>query len=311
MRVALVLLAACGAAPSSPSPPTVPTADAAIAVDPDAPVTIAPPMCGDKEACHHEAEDREADGDFAAAAVAYGRACDLGDDASCFAQGLLLRGRIEPRDDTAAHGAFVKACDLGIADGCAQVGTDLLTGVGVAMDAAKGRAMLERACTGGSGLSCYNLGVSARDGTHGATKDAKAAYALFEQGCSRGMGAACTEQAMALSDGIGTKRDAKRAAALAEQACTLAAAQCYFAAELLQKAKRHKEARALLDKACGAGSIVACHNLAVMLWDGIGGAKDRPGSTRLFEKACDGGMTKDCGRGVCGTGLEDACKYPQ
>ena len=118
MRVALVLLAACGATPSSPTPPTPPTPDAAIAaVALDAPVTIAPPMCGDKEACHHEAEDREADGDFAAAAIAYGRACELGDDASCFAQGLLLRGRIEPRDDTAAHGAFVKACDLGIADG--------------------------------------------------------------------------------------------------------------------------------------------------------------------------------------------------
>ncbi len=264
---------------------------------PDAPpVVIAPPACADREACHHEAEEREADGQFELAAAAYGRACAFGDGASCFAQGLTLRGRVQPADDAGSHAAFVTACDLGIADGCAQVGTDLLTGIGVAEDVVQGRAMLDRACAGGSGLSCYNVAVSARDGTFGTTKDAKAAFALFEKGCTAGFAAACTEQAIALYDGAGTKRDRTQAATIAARACEAKAAQCYFLAELQQTAKKLPEARALNDKACGAGSAIACHNLAVMLEQGLGGAKDVARAKSSYAKACAAGISDDCGR---------------
>jgi TPR repeat protein len=280
---------------------------------PAAPVAIAPPRCADKEACHHEAEDREADADFVAAASAYGRACDFGDPASCFAQGLVLRGRIQPPDDNGSHDAFVKACELGIADGCAQAGTDLITGIGVDEDVAKGRAMLDRACTAGSGLSCYNVAVSTRDGTFGATKDTKAAFALFEKGCTVGFAAACTEQAMALYDGIGATKDRAKATTIATRACEAKAVQCYFLAELQQKAKKLPEARALYDKACGAGSAVACHNIGVMLEKGIGGAKDETRSNDAYQKACSLGISDDCSERrskECATGFEDACKQP-
>ncbi|MGE3768834.1 MAG: tetratricopeptide repeat protein [Kofleriaceae bacterium] len=296
MRGALIFVVACGATPSSPTPPTVTTpADAAVASD--RPVTIdAPPACGDAEECHHQAEDHEADGAFDLAAVAYGRACAFGDGASCFARGITLRGRVEPPDEAGSHAAFVKACEAGLADGCAQAGTDLITGIGVAEDVVKGRGMLERACAAGSGLSCYNLGVSARDGTFGATKSPTAAYALFEKGCAAGSGPACTEQAIALLDGSGVKRDAKRAAVLAEQACATSTAQCYLRAELLQKEKRHAEARSLYDKACGARSAAACHNLGVMLDKGLGGAKDPARAKASFARACSLGIADDCDR---------------
>ena len=293
--VVLGLLAACGATRSSPTPvaPT-PTRDAAVD---STPVVIAPPAgCADKEACHEEAEAREADGDFAAAAAAYGRACDLGDGASCFARGVILRGRVEPRDDKGSHEAFGKACELSIADGCAQLATDLATGTGTDANPDAARATLQRACDAGSGLGCHNLGVIVRDGTLGATKDPVAAYVLFDKGCQLGRGAACTEQAIALFDGVGTKRDTKRATRLADQACGASAEQCWFRAELYQKAKKLPEARALNDKACGAGSAIACHNLAVMLEQGLGGAKDAARAKSSYAKACSAGISDDCDR---------------
>lgn len=263
----------------------------------DPPLIVAPPgECADEEACHHEAEDHEAAGAFDLAARAYGRACAFGDAASCFAQGLVLRGRIQPPDDALSHAAFERACELGIADGCAQVATDLLTGIGIAEDLARARAMLERACTAGSGLSCYNLAVSARDGTFGATRDAAAAYALFEKGCAEGFAAACTEQAIALHGGAGVKKDPARATAMATAACEAKAAQCYFLAELQQAAKKLPEARALYDKACGAGSAIGCHNLAVMLERGQGGAKDAAGAKAAYARACSAGIADDCDR---------------
>ncbi|MFN0247966.1 MAG: tetratricopeptide repeat protein [Kofleriaceae bacterium] len=295
MRVVLVLLAACGATPSSPTTTPEPPPRGVAPPAPDAaPVVIVPPGCANQEACHHEAEDHEADGDFAAAALAYGRACELGDGASCFARGVLLRGRIEPRDDKGSHEAFGKACEQKLADGCAQYATDLLTGVGVAANADAGRAVLQRACIDGAGLACHNLGVIARDGAFGATKDPAGAYSLFEDGCRLGRGASCVEQAIALHAGTGIPRDAKRAVELADQACGSSAEHCWFRAELYQKEKKFTQARPLHDKACGAGSAIACHNLGVMLAKGLGGKKDTKRSFDAFERACSLGIRDDC-----------------
>ena len=293
LRAALVVLAACGAS-TSPLPPSAPPL---VTPPTDAtPVVTVPAPCATAEACHDEAEEREAEDRFDLAAIAYGRACGLGDGGSCFAQGLVLRGRVQPADDAGAHAAFVKACDAGITDGCAQVGTDLLTGIGAPEDIAAGRAMLARACDGGSGLSCYNIAVSTRDGTFGATRDAKAAYALFEKGCAAQFAAACTEQAIALLDGAGVTKDRARATVIATRACDASAAQCYFLAELKQTANKLPEARALADKACGAGSAVACHNLAVMLERGLGGAKDAARAKAAYATACSLGISNDCDR---------------
>jgi TPR repeat protein len=282
------------------------------AAPPDAPIVIAPPPgCADEEACHHEAEDREADGDFAAAAVAYGRACDFGDGASCFARGVILRGRIEPRDDKGSHEAFGKACERKLADGCAQFATDLLTGVGVAANVEAARTALQRACVDGAGLACHNLGVIARDGAFGTKKDPPAAYALFDAGCRLGRGASCVEQAIALHAGTGVTRDTKRAVEVADLACSSSAEHCWFRAELYQKQKKYTEARPLHDKACGAGSAVACHNLGVMLEKGLGGKKDEKRSLDVFQKACELGIHTDCWdvrAKTCTTGLEDACR---
>ncbi len=260
------------------------------------PTAISPPRCASAEECHHEAEDREAEGDFAAAATAYGHACELGDGASCFARGVLLRGRVEPPDENGSHEAFAKACERDIADGCAQLGTDQLTGVGGDANPEGGRATLQRACSAGSGLACHNLGVVVRDGVLGATKDAAAAFALFESGCRLGRGASCVEQAIALYDGAGTKRDGKRAQRIAELACGSSAEHCWFLAELHHAAKRYQDARALHDKACGAGAGIACHHLGVMLDKGLGGAKDATRANEAYARACSLGVSDDCAR---------------
>jgi len=258
-------------------------------------VTIAAPAaCANAEDCHHEAEEHEAEGAFDLAAAAYARACTFDDGASCFARGVLLRGRIEPRDDVAAHDAFARACALRIADGCAQQATDQLTGVGTTADPDAARALLQRACSDGSSLACHNLGVLVRDGALGAHRDATAAYALFERGCQLGRGAACVEQAIALHDGAGTTRDAERATTVADRACAAAAEQCWFRAELYQQQKRYADARALHDKACGAGSGVACWNLGVMREKGLGGPKDAAGAATALSSACSLGIARAC-----------------
>ncbi len=113
-----------------------------------------------------------------------------------------------------------KACKLKEPFGCGTLGNMTLEGVGVAKDAAKGKALLEQACEQGADTSCTSLGIALIDGTAGSV-DLKRAAKLFDQACTNGYAAGCFQLSGVTRRGLGMRRDRRKAAALLEQACSL------------------------------------------------------------------------------------------
>ena len=53
-------------------------------------------------------------------------------------------------------------------------------------------------------------------------------------------------------------------------------------------------ARALQEKACAEGAMLACMNLGSKLQHGIGGARDPKRAQELYEMSCDAGVQPGC-----------------
>ncbi len=116
--------------------------------------------------------------------------------------------------------------------------------------------------------------------------------------CQQGIAAAC----MALADLQRTQDDLPNAQHLAtqnyEKACALKhIAGCIKAADRFMQQKphpAHRKARRLYEKACDARSASACHQLANLWKQGLGGARNQRTATAFLRRACKLGHQKSC-----------------
>ena len=273
-----------------------PERSSSIAFVPSIPTTPAPPAidakagpCTERVACFDLAEQLAADKKVEEAFDAYKRACDLGSKGGCNNGAILFI------DDKPARAMplLAKGCELGEQQTCTNLGFLLLNGAdGVPKDAKRAAALFAGACDQKEPLGCTNLGFVTSTGT-GVAKDPKRALELMIQGCELGSFKGCQNAGDLLLEGTGAKKDRKRGLALLDKACAGDAPLCHDDGIALEETDP-TAARAAYTRACDAGKVASCNNLAVLWRAGKGGPKDAAKATELFQKACDGGVDVGC-----------------
>jgi hypothetical protein len=173
---------------------------------------------------------------------------------SCFVLGNLYEsGKGGDRDRTLAAQYYKWACGQGWGEACHRRGHLLAKGVGVRRDQADAVVMYDAGCDSGLPESCHAAGVLLDEGTY-IPRDAKRAFAFYETGCERGVAESCLRLGnLSLDPEIG--RDEARAREAYELAVSL-------------------------------DNVEAHRRLAYMLWNGVGGKKDKGRARELTGIGC-------------------------
>jgi len=182
--------------------------------------------------------------------------CGAKDAASCVRLGDLLFETPEGVDHpTEGIAAYTSACGLDLPRGCAKLGLKLYTyHPQDAAVVARTADLWTRACGRGEVNACGNLAVFYRDGI-GVQRDAKRADALFDAACTGGSALACVQGSAQGATGevqAGLMiADAQRCETGSGDACARLAAE-YGAAQDTRRAT------ALRHMACLAGRTDLC-----------------------------------------------------
>jgi len=185
------------------------------------------------------------------------KACRLGDGLACAnVGGFWSNGEAGSVDKEKAVAYFAKSCELGSAFGCVHLGTRLLFGEGCQADEAKARELFDKACEGGSHYGCSYLGSLFTTGT-GGVRDWSRVVESYKKAC-------------ALADD--NNNCANHAWALAGKDDGL------------------PEALEVMTTACKT-SVVACHNLGILLWKL---KKDQKAAFEAFSKSCAAQPSASC-----------------
>lgn len=193
-------------------------------------------------------------------------ACEAGDYGACSHLGWhgYVVGSVRSTDFPRAMNLFRRACDGGSGLGCSNLGFLHFAGAPVDIDAVTARQLLEQACELDSGLGCSNLGWYIYGMEQGQEPDEARAVELYRRACSLGSGRGCSNLAVHALERGTHEADAEAAAALS--------------------------------RGCGLGLDDACNDLAwYVLLEGRGAAADPPAALRLLEWACAQGQGVSCG----------------
>lgn len=191
----------------------------------------------------------------------YERGCKAGALDGCAKLGFQ---RLAAGDISDARSLFEKACDGGNGLGCANLGALYADGEGVDRDPNKARGLFERACTSNDGFGCASLGAMSWLGEGGEDQAIERAIELFQKGCSQGSVIGCTWLGIAYQTGRGIESNPP-------------------------------QARVLYTKSCEAGDPAACLQLGRLLQAGASGVERDPASAKtFFARACLLGSAPGC-----------------
>ena len=126
----------------------------------------------------------------------------------------------------------------------------------------KAAPLYRKACDGGNGSACTNLGYMYERGL-GVDKDERSAATLYRRGCDANDAQGCTNLALLYFQGRGVESDQHRAAELDQ-------------------------------RGCAGGSASGCANLGTIYWKGSGVPKNEELGARFMQQGCDGGNAQAC-----------------
>jgi serine/threonine protein kinase len=158
--------------------------------------------------------------------------------------------------------------------------------------------LLDKACTGGNGEACKDLGNLYHDGI-GVGKDGSHAASLYAKACSSSPPTGCNTLGVMYRNGDGVAQSDSRAADLYTQACNANDAlgcsnlgsMYWFGRGVSNDDVR---AAALYSKACDAGNGAGCSSLATCYSNGRGVPKDPAKAKQLLIKGCGMGNKWGC-----------------
>jgi uncharacterized protein len=188
---------------------------------------------------------------------------------SCAALGLAYEdGQGGDRDRTTAAKYYRWACNAGDLTSCLRRGDLLTTGRGIERDDHEALAMYRRACEGETPAACFKGGLILEDGTY-VTRDVAQAIELYQQGCAGGNGDACARQGWLKEEGAHDKPDFEAARAAYEEGILLTSTEAKRRmSRLLWNGlggpKQRRRAKKLAVEACRAGDAVACRGAAFL-----------------------------------------------
>lgn len=173
----------------------------------------------------------------------------------CFVLGDLYEtGAGGERDRTLAARYYKWSCAQGWGEACERRGDLLDGGVGVREDDNEAVVMYQFACDRGSAEGCYKAAVLLDDGTN-ITRDPVRALSLYQTGCERKVGGACLRLGRLMLEGAAAPRD-------------------------------EAGARDAFQKAVDLGNVEAHRKLSWVLWNGVGGKKDKKTAKTLAAQGC-------------------------
>jgi uncharacterized protein len=272
--------------------------------------------------------------DPSAAFALYSSGCTLGDPHGCAAvTDLVVQGAVSTTVSEATH-AFETTCmhtdNLGA---CTELAISLLEASDARRDPVRAKQLLERVCTNpaSDGKACGWLGRAFEEGW-GTDRDRTTAARYFKWSCDEGVPASCLSRGTLLATGVGVRRDDAAALEMFEAACTgMASTGCYEAARLLDNGthlpRDLRRSASMYERACagdigdactGAGRLIeetsedfgsarawyedgmdkgsldAKRQLARLLWNKLGGERDRARAKVLCQEACQAGDNVAC-----------------
>ena len=185
------------------------------------------------------------------------------------------------------------ACKKGRAVACLTAGVIYYTGKGVETDYKKALHFFRRACDGRLGSACYNAATLLRKQAQG--NITPAALHFLRRSCFLRDPDGCSEL------GIAYRRDAPRAAQLFARACRAGGLLgCHNLAELTRRGdgvrRNRVKALAMFEALCDKGLAIACVSQGMMLESRRSGLRNRPVATRLFELGCKKNLMVGCYR---------------
>jgi uncharacterized protein len=191
-------------------------------------------------------------------------------------------------------------CDGGDRDACFALSVELFYGRnGHAKDQPRSFALFKKLCDSAieneSSNACFNVGV-AYEQAHGVERDLSAATAYYERACNMSNADGCDSAGDAYELGEGVPRDLKHAKALFESGCKLDDANSCLnvAFTLIKLDASNPEVFSAYSRACDAGSMQACHNVAANYANGERTGRDLGRAKLMFTHACDQGFQDSC-----------------
>ena len=201
-----------------------------------------------------------------------------------------------------------EACEAGNPTGCYELAIVYRDGEGVAVDHAKEDQLLGRACDGGEGRACFNLGLEAdpwsKDAAAANPNRQLAATTYYERGCTAGQQESCANLGGRLVAGRGAPKDVARGVKLLETACYTdderMGAACYTLSNFYDghngaaAGENPALANRYLDRGCSFANVDACTNLGYHYRKGYGLKLDMIRSNTLYAMICDDGSETEC-----------------
>jgi hypothetical protein len=158
--------------------------------------------------------------------------------------------------------------------------------------------LLDKACTGGSGEACKDLGNMYHDGS-GVGKDGLRAASLYAKACDAHYVMGCNNLGVMYHIGDGVAQNDVRAGDLYSRACDAGDAlgctnlgNSYWNGRGVSQDDTH--AAALYSRACDIGNGAGCSSLGLCYGTGRGVAKDTARARQLFTKGCGLGNQWGC-----------------
>jgi len=221
-------------------------------------------------------------------------ACELGEQLGCVVVGERL---LNERSYSEAFARLTEACARGMSIACAESGSLLFSGTGMAVDKAEAKHYVALGCEGGDAGACVSLAQIAHSATP--VEDTSSIDSL-EQACAWGYWNSCSllhsnfEKAPNVSGfEEGLSRELDQSCKLADSySCSLLGNfyEVGIGVALdLQQAVTHYR------KSCDGKSLVGCDNLAMAYALGKGNLKkDEGAAMQLLDEGCAGGYCGSC-----------------
>ncbi len=231
------------------------------------------------------------------------RAADAGSSegahrlALVYAQGLAGT----PRNETRAVELFEKAAAAGHSRAQLNLGILYMRGLGVTPDLVQARAWLEKAAAGGDPQALYVLGRAMSESSGSVGPDPVRAADLFRRAAEKGHALAGLRYGLALSEGVGLKRDLPaaqrwlmqaRESGVPEAALALGdmAARTPAARDKAFNEKIVQSALSWYEVAAHAGVPSAQFKLANAYFSGVGVARDPAQAMLWYSRAAQQGL---------------------
>jgi TPR repeat protein len=139
--------------------------------------------------------------------------------------GLPARSSMAGPPFSGAVPVFERACANAQADACSHLGWMYKNGIGVPENLSLYFSYSSKACDGGDGFACLNVGIEYEVGGSGGIKqDYSRAAVIYSRSCNAGNAIGCQRLGSLYHRGLGVARDDSRAEELFSKACKLGAA---------------------------------------------------------------------------------------